>query len=75
VGWRGVCGPKGLPDHIVKTWDEAVAKATKTKPWLKLAKNIGDEPGYLNSADFTAFQEKEFNRYRKLFTELGLLIK
>ena len=54
---------------------EAVAKATQTKPWLKLAKNIGDEPGYLNSADFTAFQEKEFNRYRKLFTALGLLIK
>jgi tripartite-type tricarboxylate transporter receptor subunit TctC len=75
VGWRGVCGPKDLPDHIVKIWDEAVEKATKTKPWLKLAKNIGDEPGYLNSKDFTAFQEKEFTRYRKLFTELGLLIK
>ena len=75
VGWRGVCGPKGLPGHIVKMWDEAVEKTTKTKPWLKLAKNIGDEPGYMNTKDFTAFQEKEFRVFRGLFTELGLLIK
>lgn len=75
VGWRGVCGPKGLSDDIVKIWEEAVGKAIKTKPWLQLAKNIGDEPGYLNARDFLVFQEKEFKRYRALFTELGLLIK
>lgn len=75
IGWRGVCGPKGLPEYIVKIWEEAIEKTTKTKPWLKLAKNIGDEPGYLNTKDFSAFQEKEFKVYRELFTELGLLIK
>lgn len=75
VGWRGVCGPKALSGQIVKIWEGAVEKTTKAKPWLKLIKNIGDDPGYLNSRDFTAFEEKEFKRYRTIFTELGLLIK
>jgi tripartite-type tricarboxylate transporter receptor subunit TctC len=75
VGWRGVCGPKALPDEIVKIWEEAVEKTTASKPWLKLIKNIGDEPGYQNAMDFTAFVKKEFTRYRSLFTELGLLVK
>ena len=75
VGFRGVCGPKGLPANVIKVWEDAVAKTTKAKPWLKLVSNLGDVPGYRDSKDFTTFEEKEFKRYRALFTELGLLIK
>jgi tripartite-type tricarboxylate transporter receptor subunit TctC len=75
VGFRGVCGPKGLPANVIKTWEDAVAQVTKSKPWLKLVKNLGDVPGYMDAKDFTAFEKKEFERYRALFTELGLLIK
>ena len=75
VGFRGVAGPKGLPANVVKAWEDAVSKAAKSKPWIKLVKNLGDVPGYMDSKDFTAFEEKSFKRYRALFTELGLLIK
>ena len=75
VGWRGVMGPPGLPDKIVKAWETAVEKTTKAKPWLKLVKNLGDMPGYLNAKDFDAFVHKEFKRYRTIFTDLNLLRK
>ncbi|MBW2057909.1 MAG: tripartite tricarboxylate transporter substrate binding protein [Deltaproteobacteria bacterium] len=75
VGWRGVAGPPGLPDHIAKIWEEAVAKSCRSKSWLKLVRKLGDEPGYMDTEEFNRFVHKEFKRYRKLFTELGLLIK
>lgn len=75
VGWRGVCGPPALPDYIVKTWEEAVYKTCTSQSWLKTAEKLGDEPGYMNAKEFTKFVHEEFNRYRKIFTELGMLIK
>lgn len=75
VGWRGVAGPPGIPDYVVRVWEEAVSRACQSKSWLKLVKKLGDEPGYMNSKKYTGFVHKEFKRYRALFTELGLIIK
>jgi tripartite-type tricarboxylate transporter receptor subunit TctC len=75
VGWRGIAGPPGLSDHIVKIWEDAVAKTCQSKSWLKLVEKLGDEPGYMNAEDYNRFIDKDFQRYRKLFTDLGLLIR
>ena len=75
VGWRGVAGPPGLPDHIVKIWEKALAKTCQSKSWIKLVKKLGDEPGYLDTKAYNQFVNEDFKRYRELFTELGLLIK
>jgi len=75
VGWRGVCGPSKLSDSVVSTWEEAVNKTLKSQTWLKMAEKLGDIPSYMNSKEFTNFIHEEFKRYRKLFTELGILIK
>jgi tripartite-type tricarboxylate transporter receptor subunit TctC len=75
VGWRGVVGPPGLPANVVSAWEKAVEKSCKSKPWIKLATNLGDLPGYLNAKDFDAFVRAEFKRYRDIFTALNLLRK
>jgi len=59
----------------VSTWEEAVYKTLKSETWLKMAEKLGDIPSYMNSKEFTNFLHEEFKRYRKLFTELGILIK
>jgi tripartite-type tricarboxylate transporter receptor subunit TctC len=46
----------------------------KDKAWLKFQKKLGAIPGYLGHADFTAFVEKEFKKFRKLAIENNLLI-
>lgn len=75
VGWRGVAGPPGLPAEITKIWEKAVAKTCQAKSWIKLVKKLGDEPGYLDTTAYNQFLKEDFERYRELFTELGLLIK
>jgi tripartite-type tricarboxylate transporter receptor subunit TctC len=75
VGWRGVCGPPKLPEYVVSTWEEAVHKTIVSEAWLKMAEKLGDIPSYMNSREFTNFVHEEFKRYRKLFTDLGILIK
>lgn len=75
VGWRGICGPPGLPAHVVKTWEEAVYKTCKSQSWLKVVEPLGDIPGYMNAKEFTSFVHEEFKRYRETFTATGLLIK
>lgn len=75
VGWRGICGPPGLPQPIVKLWEEAVYKACNSKSWLDIVTKLGDEPGYMNSETFKNFVIQEFSAYRTIFTDLGMLIK
>jgi tripartite-type tricarboxylate transporter receptor subunit TctC len=75
IGWRGICGPKGLPENVVKAWETAVEKTTGSKYWTTVITKFGDVPGYMDSKQFSAFVDKEFKRYRKLFDELGLLMK
>ena len=75
VGWRGVSGPAGLPQNVIKKWEEAVRKTCQAKSWIKLVKKLGDEPGYMGTTAYNDFVKNDFKRYRELFADLGLLIK
>jgi len=75
VPFRAVLGPPGLPNYVKKAWEDAIKKIVKYKPWLKLVKNLGDTPAYLNAADMTKLADKTFKDNRLVFKELGLLVK
>ena len=75
VGWRGICGPPGLPEPVINFWAEAVKKTLEHQSWQKMVENIGDIPAYLGPEDFRKFVTKEVQKYRDIFTELNLLIK
>ena len=75
VPFRAVLGPPGLPDYIIKIWEDALAKIVVYKPWVKLAKNLGDTPAYLNAADMKKLADKTYNENKATFTELGLIMK
>lgn len=75
VGWRGICGPPGLPDYVVKKWEETVRNTCQSPKWLKVAESLGDIPGYMDSKDFTNFVHEEFRRYRETFQATGLIMK
>lgn len=75
VGWRGVAGPKGMSDEVVKTWEKALKEMCSSKAWVKMVTKLGDEPAYMDSKEFTEFQAKKFQMFRALFKELGLLKK
>jgi tripartite-type tricarboxylate transporter receptor subunit TctC len=65
--WTGISLPVGVPEHVVKKWDEATAKMAKDQAFLDKLKNINVEGSYLNSVDFA----KSVNDETKYFTELA----
>lgn len=75
VGWRGVAVPPETPQDVVNKIEAAVKEMTASKAWVNMVTKLGDEPAYLGSEDFTAFQAQQFTTFRALFTELGLLKK
>ncbi|WP_425283867.1 tripartite tricarboxylate transporter substrate binding protein [Lihuaxuella thermophila] len=70
--WTGVSMPAGTPAHVVKKWDETIAKMVKDPAFLKKLNNIHVQSSYLNSADFTRFVKEETRSYTRLATETGI---
>jgi tripartite-type tricarboxylate transporter receptor subunit TctC len=74
-GWRGVIGPKNLPQAIVDKWAQAVQDTMKRKGWKKMVKAVGDVPRYMGPEEFTKHIDSDFKRYRAMATDLGILVK
>ena len=75
VGWRGICGPPGLPEAVTQFLADAVKKTMEHQSWKKMVENVGDLPAYQGPEDFKEFVTREVKRYRDIFAELNLLIK
>ena len=74
-GWRGVIGPKGLPQEIVDAWAKAIQETMDRKGWKKMVKAVGDVPHYLGPVEFKKQIETDFARFREMATDLGILVK
>ena len=74
-GWRGVIGPKNLPQPIVDKWAQAVQDTMKRRGWKKMVKAVGDVPRYMGPKEFTKHIQSDFKRYRAMATDLGILVK
>ncbi|HEX9569522.1 MAG TPA: tripartite tricarboxylate transporter substrate binding protein [Rhodospirillales bacterium] len=74
-GWRGVIGPKGLPQEIVDKWAAAIKKTQGSKAWTGLVTKLGDEPTYMGPKEFKDHIDKGFVKYRKMAKDLGILVE
>jgi tripartite-type tricarboxylate transporter receptor subunit TctC len=74
-GWRGVIGPKDLPQQIVDKWSKAVQETMERKGWKKMVAAVGDIARYMGPEEFKAHIEQEFSTYREMATELGILVE
>ncbi|GAA0179631.1 tripartite tricarboxylate transporter substrate binding protein [Clostridium sediminicola] len=70
--WRGLFGPKDMPEYAVKYWEETLGKMVKTDEWLKASAQNGWSQCYLNSADFTKFLEETNESYKSVLEEIGM---
>jgi tripartite-type tricarboxylate transporter receptor subunit TctC len=74
-GWRGIIGPPGLPKTIVDKWAKAVQETMERKGWKKMVKAVGDMPRYMGPEEFKKHINKDFERYRQMATDLGILVE
>jgi putative tricarboxylic transport membrane protein len=70
--WRGLFGPPGIPDDVVRYWDQTLAKLTKSESWKKVLERHQWFDAYADSATFRRDLAREEKTYAELLSQLGL---
>jgi tripartite-type tricarboxylate transporter receptor subunit TctC len=69
--WVGLFVPKGTPAAAVSTLSGAIDKAAASPQFAAAIANIGLEPGFLNTADFTKFWDEDSRRSDEAVKSIG----
>ncbi len=67
-----LAAPAGLPDEVIATWDDTLKQITESEQFNTLMERIKAEGAYLNSADFTARVQGDFEAMGEATDEYGL---
>lgn len=73
--WRGIFGPKDMPDYAVDFWEEVLEKMTETKDWKAVCERYGWTMDYAGREEFTDFLGEASGEYSELLKEIGMLEK
>jgi len=68
--WRGLFGPKDMPDYAVQYWGEALHKMVETPQWAEARQRNGWDAAYQNGEDFTKFLAKTNDQYKEILDEI-----
>lgn len=68
--WRGLFGPKDMPDYAVQYWGETLQKMVDTPEWAEARKRNGWDAAYQNGEDFTKFLAKTNQQYKEILDEI-----
>ncbi len=69
--WRGVFGPKDMPEYAVSYWEEALKKMTETENWETVCKKYGWTMDYKGHVEFEKYLDEVNEEYRVLLEEIG----
>jgi tripartite-type tricarboxylate transporter receptor subunit TctC len=68
-----IYGPAGMDPEVVKTLEDAFAKAVDMEPFQKVAERFGLVPIKVKSAELKKFLEEGWPQQVELLTEMGLI--
>jgi putative tricarboxylic transport membrane protein len=70
--WRGLFAPPGIPDHVVRYWDQALSKMVKSESWKKILERHQWFDAYADSATFRKELAQEEKAYAEILSQVGL---
>jgi putative tricarboxylic transport membrane protein len=73
IKFRGLTGPKGLPDDVLKAWEIGAKKLLEDPGFKKYYEEGGLIPAVQNSAEFTAFIDEFAKTQTQFFTDIGVI--
>lgn len=68
----GICGPKGMPADIVEKLDGAIKQAVEGEEFIKVMKQLDNEPKFRNSKSVTELFHELYPKIGKMITEVGI---
>ena len=70
--WYAISGPKGLPDHVVKTWDDLIRGAASDPEAQAAAAKALKVWSYLPSGEYKAYVLEEYKQTLSIATTFGI---
>jgi putative tricarboxylic transport membrane protein len=70
--WRGVFGPKQMPDEAKRYWDEKLKALQESEEWQKELKKNHWESEYRDSRAFASFLEEQEKQIRELLKSMDM---
>lgn len=68
--WRGLFGPKDMPEYAVTFWNKTLKEMTETQEWSEARTRNGWDDAYQNSEDFTKFLAQTNEQYKEILREV-----
>jgi tripartite-type tricarboxylate transporter receptor subunit TctC len=69
----GLAGPSGLPDDVIRAWEEALQTITQSESFQEVTIRLNGNVTYLNHEDFAALVLGDIKSTRDALESLGLL--
>lgn len=70
--WRGLFAPPGIPDNVVRYWDQTLSKMVKSESWKKVLERHQWFDAYADSATFRKDLVQEEKAYAEILSQLGM---
>lgn len=71
--WRGVMGAPDMPAEAVAYYEDLFAKMLETEGWAAARDQLGWLDAYQDSETFGAFLDAQYEEFREVLSDLGLL--
>lgn len=72
MGWHGLCGPKGLPQEVVKFWADLVLRASRDPEATQMAAKMKKAWRPMGPEEFRKFVFAEYEQVLPLATKMGI---
>ena len=71
-GWRGVLGPKDLPQPQIAYWEDVLRKVVQTSEWKQDLEDNFWVNGYTSAAEARRRLDREYAEIKQVMSELGM---
>lgn len=68
--WRGLFGPKDMPEYAVTFWNDTLKEMVATPEWSEARTRNGWDDAYQNGEQFTKFLAKTNEQYKEILNEI-----
>lgn len=73
VNWRGLFGPKDMPEYARAFWEETLEQMSQTEEWESICRRYGWTVSYLGGKEFVDYLDQANKEYTELLRDTGLL--
>jgi tripartite-type tricarboxylate transporter receptor subunit TctC len=73
--FRGLAGPKGLPDTVIKAWEQAIPRLLEQPEYKKMYEAANLVPAFMPHAEYAPFIAKFAEEQKSFLAEVGVIKK